>query len=161
MTTTTSAAPTDLALHLAVRLARRHAADEHLWRPRLDFDPDRRFYTRLLASAEHEVWLLTWLPGQSTGWHDHGSSSGAFVVLQGALTEDTADGGVIRPVRRVHRPAGTHGFGPGYVHRVGNGGPDPAASLHVYSPRLTVMNRFVDINGHLEHVGTEREGGDW
>ena len=73
-----------------LRTALRLAADPSRWRPHVDFDPDRRYYRRLVADEHHEAWLLTWLPGQGTDWHDHGGSGGAFVVLQGALVEGTA-----------------------------------------------------------------------
>src|SRR5947209_5559422 len=67
-------------------LAARLAADEQLWRPHVQFRSPRH-YTRLLAGNGWEAWLLTWLPGQSTGLHDHGGSAGAFAVLEGALDE--------------------------------------------------------------------------
>ena len=38
---------------------------------------------------DYEAWLLTWLPGQSTGLHDHGGSAGAFTVLSGVVEEST------------------------------------------------------------------------
>lgn len=145
----------------AVRLARRLAADDALWRPHLDFDPAQRVTRRLLADDDHEAWLLTWLPGQGTGWHDHGGSGGAFVVLQGTLLEAVAPEHRVRALRRVHRRGGWQGFGAEHVHDVRNDGPDPAVSLHVYGPRLTVMRRFEEVSGVLHHVSTEREGADW
>ena len=59
-----------------------------------------------VADEHHEAWLLTWLPGQGTDWHDHGGSAGAFVVVQGALVEGTAVHGVVRGTRRIHRRGG-------------------------------------------------------
>ena len=86
-----------------LRTALRLAADPSRWRSHVDFDPDRRYYRRLVADEHHEAWLLTWLPGQGTDWHDHGGSGGAFVVLQGALVEGTAVHGVVRGTRHIHR----------------------------------------------------------
>jgi hypothetical membrane protein len=37
--------------------------------------------------AGHEVWVISWLPGQATGFHDHGGSAGAFAVVWGTLME--------------------------------------------------------------------------
>ena len=70
--------------------ARRLARQRTLWQGLVDFDPITRYYARLLADHDHEAWLLTWLPGQGTPWHDHGGSAGSFVVLQGVLTEEVA-----------------------------------------------------------------------
>jgi predicted metal-dependent enzyme (double-stranded beta helix superfamily) len=129
--------------------ARRLAADDSLWRPHLDFDPVSRYYRRLLATGDHEAWLLTWLPGQGTPWHDHGGSAGAFVVLQGALVERTARHGLVRGPRRIHGRGATHAFGPEYLHRVTNEGTDPAVSLHVYAPRLASMTDYEEHDGVL------------
>ncbi|KRE62451.1 cysteine dioxygenase family protein [Nostocoides sp. Soil756] len=134
--------------------ARRLAADDALWRPHLDFDPVSRYYRRLLADGAHEAWLLTWLPGQGTPWHDHGGSAGAFVVLQGVLVERTARHGLVRGIRRIHTRGASHAFGPEYVHRVTNEGPDPAVSLHVYAPRLASMTDYDEHDGILEAVAT-------
>jgi len=60
-----------------------------LWWPHVRYKRSARFYTRVSAGDTFEAWLLTWLPGQSTGLHDHGGSSGAFVVVKGVLTETT------------------------------------------------------------------------
>ena len=144
-----------------LRTALRLAADPSRWRPYLDFDPERRFYRRLVADDHVEAWLLTWLPGQGTEWHDHGGSEGAFVVLQGSLVEGTALHGVVRGPRHVHRRGVAHAFGPDHVHRVTNEGPDPAASLHVYSPRLEVQHDYVSDDGILRLVATRREGEHW
>ena len=141
--------------------ALRLAADPSRWRPHLDFDPDRRYYRRLVADEHHEAWLLTWLPGQGTDWHDHGGSGGAFVVLQGSLVEATAVHGVVRGTRRIHARGVAHGFGPDYVHRVTNEGSDPAVSLHVYAPRLLVQHDYVAEDGILRPVATRRAGDDW
>jgi TolB-like protein len=35
----------------------------------------------------HDIWAISWLLGQSTGFHDHGESAGAFVVATGLLEE--------------------------------------------------------------------------
>jgi hypothetical protein len=74
--------------HLA--LAERYAAAPDQWPVAPRFNPGRRWYHRIAQAADHEVWLLTWLPGQCTDLHDHGGSAGAFHVLSGSLTEDTA-----------------------------------------------------------------------
>ena len=51
------------------------------WHPTVRFDPARRWFAQLELTTDLEVWLLSWLPGQGTGFHDHGAAVGAFTVL--------------------------------------------------------------------------------
>ncbi|MCF6524010.1 cysteine dioxygenase family protein [Streptomyces sp. JJ36] len=114
-------------------LARTIAADRASWAPLVQYDPTTRWYHRLRTGPGYEVWLLSWLPGQGTGRHDHGPSSGVLTVLEGALTEHTAR------ATRVLRPGAQRVFAPGSVHEAVNDGLEPAVSLHVYFPGLTAM----------------------
>jgi mannose-6-phosphate isomerase-like protein (cupin superfamily) len=115
-----------------------------------------------LAGAQ--IWLLSWLPGQGTDLHDHGSSAGAFAVARGTLTERVV-GGRAREV--VHQSTAdlTAGrvryFGPHHVHQVANSLAEPAVSLHVYAPALRWMNTYRVERGALVRTGTERAGVDW
>ncbi len=47
------------------------------------------------------------------------------------------------------------------MHQVLNGGAEAAVSVHVYTPRLTVMNTYRVDRGALQRTGTERAGVDW
>lgn len=77
------------------------------------------------------------MPGQSTGFHDHGPSSGAFVVATGVLEEHRPG----EPTLVI--PAGNcRAFGPDYAHDVRNGFVAPAITIHAYSPPLTEMNEY-------------------
>ncbi len=118
-------------------LARSLAAERETWRPLVRYDALTRWYERLLTGPGYEVWLLSWLPGQGSGRHDHGPSSGVTTVLAGELTEhgEGADG----PVTRRLAAGAQRVFGPGYVHEVVNDALEPAVSLHVYFPGLTQM----------------------
>ena len=52
-------------------------------------------------------------------------------------------------------------FGQHHVHQVSSTGTQAAVSVHVHTPRLTVMNTYrVDGRG-LVHTGTEEAGVDW
>jgi Cysteine dioxygenase type I len=79
------------------------AASEHEWPSLVRYDLDRRWYQRLTSDDDHEVWLLSWLPGQRTGFHDHGESAGAFTVARGALRERTGPGRRPGPSAAVSR----------------------------------------------------------
>lgn len=147
------------------RISRQLAGQADVWRPLLHVDPDRRWYTRLLTGDGWEAWLLTWLPGQGTDLHDHGGSSGAFTVLSGELQELTPAPTAAAPTqllaRRLRAPQ-VRGFGPSHVHQVIGVGDTAAASLHVYGPALTVMNRYtLDAERGPVIEVTERAGQDW
>jgi hypothetical protein len=47
------------------------------------------------------------------------------------------------------------------VHQVTNTHPDPAVSVHVYTPGLSVMNTYRLEADDLVRTGTERAGVDW
>ncbi|MFJ6855474.1 cysteine dioxygenase [Streptomyces sp. NPDC091271] len=114
-------------------LARSIAADRARWAPLVRYDTATRWYHRLQTGPGYEVWLLSWVPGQGSGRHDHGLSSGVLTVLEGELTEHTARGAqaLDAGAQRV--------FAPGYVHEVVNDSLEPAVSLHIYFPGLTDM----------------------
>jgi rhodanese-related sulfurtransferase len=117
-------------------IVERFASQPNEWMGRVRLRADRRWYERLYHGPDHDVWVLSWLPGQSTGFHDHGGSSGAFVVASGLLEEQ-------RPGERASSVgAGTRAFGPDYTHDVRNVSLAPAISIHAYSPPLTEMNEF-------------------
>ncbi|MGW1184739.1 cysteine dioxygenase [Streptomyces drozdowiczii] len=116
-----------------VGLARTIAADRDLWAPLVQYDATSRWYHRLRQGPGYEVWLLSWVPGQGSGLHDHGPSSGVLTVLDGELTERTDRG------KRTLGAGAQRVFAPGYLHEVVNDSLEPAVSLHVYYPGLTDM----------------------
>ncbi|KAA9152980.1 cupin domain-containing protein [Amycolatopsis acidicola] len=133
-----------------VRVALEYAAERERWRHLLRYDPDERFSALVTETAEEEVWLMGWLPGQHTDLHDHAQSTGAFTVVTGALSETVArraPGG--RAVTELHALSAGQSrvFGPGYVHQVRNEGPDPAVSIHVYRSGGRAMRAY-----HLDPV---------
>ncbi|TQE16372.1 cupin domain-containing protein [Streptomyces ipomoeae] len=114
-------------------LARSIAEDRAQWEHLVEYDATTRWYHRLRTGPGYEVWLLSWVPGQGTGLHDHGESSGVLTVLEGTLTEHTDRG------TRVLDAGAQRVFAPGYAHEVVNDTLEPAISLHVYYPGLTDM----------------------
>ncbi|MFG2019098.1 cysteine dioxygenase [Actinomadura geliboluensis] len=156
MTTSTSA-PAAGALVTEGALAATAAAlaeNSAEWLARVRFDPQGRWYERLHRDGDREIWLISWLPGQSTGLHDHGGSRGAFAVALGALEE--RDPGAVRTVA----PGEVRAFGPEYVHEVRNTSAAPAISVHAYSPPLSAMNRYDLVGGRPVLRDTE-EAGRW
>ncbi|MDW5264658.1 MULTISPECIES: rhodanese-like domain-containing protein [Acidobacteriaceae] len=112
-------------------------ASSDQWTDRVRLRTKHRWYERLYHGPDHDIWVISWLPGQSTGFHDHGESSGAFIVATGVLEEH-------RPGEHpfVIPPGQPRAFGPDYAHDVRNVSLAPAVSIHAYSPPLTDMNEY-------------------
>jgi predicted metal-dependent enzyme (double-stranded beta helix superfamily) len=140
---------------------RRLTATPAEWVARVRLDPEGRWYERIAVSDCYEVWLISWLPGQSTGFHDHGSSAGAFGVVWGALDECVVPrSGTEALVTRVNAGE-VRAFGRRYVHDVRNSAVGSVAvSVHAYSPPLSTMTRYDLTPGGLAVAGTEGAG-DW
>ena len=126
---------------VAVRLA----ASPANWLARVRLNPAGRWYERIHLDASHEVWVISWLPGQATGFHDHGGSAGAFAVVWGTLMERRVVGGALSG-QVLAKPVGAGGsraFGPRYIHDVRNTAASVVAvSVHAYSPPLPRMTRY-------------------
>jgi len=140
------------------------------WVTRVRLDPEGRWYEQIRVNDSCELWLISWLPGQSTGFHDHGGANGAFGVVWGELDEHmVARGGAVSDgsagvpgsaVRVV--PAGqVRSFGAHHVHDVRNSAADSVAvSVHAYSPPLSAMTRYDLTPTGLVPVRTEGAD-DW
>jgi rhodanese-related sulfurtransferase/mannose-6-phosphate isomerase-like protein (cupin superfamily) len=107
------------------------------WLDRVRLRVEHRWYERLHHDSDYDIWVISWMPGQSTGFHDHGESAGAFVVTTGILEEKRPGEEAV-----VIHPGTVRAFGPDYLHDVRNVSHGPAVSIHVYSPPLTEMNEY-------------------
>ena len=112
------------------------------------FPTDSRWFTRLHADDDLDVWLISWVPGHATELHDHAGSLGALTVLSGALHEYrwAAD-----HLRRRRLDAGDQaGFPLGWVHDVSAapGSSPETLSVHAYSPPLTAMSYYEVYDRH-------------
>ena len=136
-------------------------ADQERWSQLVRFTEPQRWYQRLELADDYEIWLLSWLPGQHTGFHDHGEAVGAFAVASGRLAERTVAAGG-RQARSRSVSAGTvRSFGSEHVHDVYNTSAQPAVSVHAYSPPLTAMRKFELTADGLVQVATRKAGRDW
>ncbi len=120
-----------------------------LWEPLLVVDAHRRRYRLLYEDERTEIWVLCWMPGQSTGFHDHDRSDVGIAIARGMIIE-----------RQLRLPTGATALelqpgdtrqGPaGYIHSVAHGAGAPAVSIHCYSPPLMKVGQYrVDPEGVL------------
>jgi predicted metal-dependent enzyme (double-stranded beta helix superfamily) len=139
-------------------VVRRLAASPADWMGRVRLNPAGRWYERIHLDDSYEVWVISWLPGQSTGFHDHGGSAGAFTVVWGTLLERRVVGAAMTG-QVLAKPVGAGGarsFGPRYIHDVRNAAAAAVAvSVHAYSPPLPAMTRYDLTPGGLVRRGTE------
>lgn len=152
----TASRPTDRRQAARAALAEHLATHDPL--AHVDLSVPERTWARVGTGLGADVWLITWPAGSSTGWHDHGSASGAFVVLTGSLTEYVFTGVAT---------AGTLGasavreFDGSHIHDVVNHGTEPAVSLHAYAPGLAAMTRYELVRGRRQVTSVEQRGESW
>jgi predicted metal-dependent enzyme (double-stranded beta helix superfamily) len=130
------------------------------WVSRVRLDSEGRWYEQIHVDGCYEIWLISWLPEHSTGFHDHGEANGAFSVVWGTLDESVVPGrGTEVTVRPVTQGV-VRAFGPHYVHDVSNTTDSVAVSIHAYSPPLTAMTRYRLTGSGLVPATTETQA-DW
>ena len=132
------------------------------WVARVRLDPEGRWYEQIHMGDTYELWLISWLPGQSTGFHDHGGANGAFGVVWGQLDEHVVTRGAAVSSARPVTAGTVRSFGPHYVHDVRNAenAGSVAVSVHAYSPPLSAMTRYDLTAGGLVPLRTEGAD-DW
>jgi predicted metal-dependent enzyme (double-stranded beta helix superfamily) len=123
------------------RVVSQIAADPAAWRQLVNLDVDHRHYAQLWRDDHLDVWVISWMDGHDTGFHDHDLSNGAVAIVEGELVEERlAIGG---PPRRRSYGAGTSfAFDASHVHRMRQAGSGPAVSIHAYSPPLWRMGAY-------------------
>jgi predicted metal-dependent enzyme (double-stranded beta helix superfamily) len=114
---------------------------EDIWTPLATVDPERRRYELVYEDERMDAWVLSWMPGQGTGFHDHYISGVGIAVAAGGIREDLMVYG--GDDIELHLRAGdTRQGGPGYIHRVRHEVGEPAVTIHVYSPRLDWVGQY-------------------
>ncbi len=123
------------------RLVGRIARRPDLWQPLVVIDRDRRRYELLYEDDRVDIWVLSWMPGQRTGFHDHDRSDVALVCAQGELDEGSLS--IDAEAETVRMTPGVSRIGPaGYIHAVAHRAGEPAISIHAYSPPLVCVGQY-------------------
>jgi hypothetical protein len=120
-----------------------------LWEPLLLVDAKRRRYRLLFEDERTDIWVLCWMPGQSTGFHDHDVSDVGIALARGMVIERQLrlpTGATALELRPGHTRQGPAG----YIHSVAHGEGVPAVTIHCYSPPLMKVGQYrVDADGVL------------
>lgn len=122
-------------------VARSIAGRPEIWEPLARLDPARRCYELVYEDERMDAWVLSWMPGQGTGFHDHYISSVGLAVARGAVQEDQLVYGA-PPVERRLQAGDTRRGDATYIHRVTHAAGEPAVTVHVYSPRLDWVGQY-------------------
>jgi hypothetical protein len=130
-------------------LVSRIAADPRQWEPLVQFDTPERHFEQLWRDSYVDIWVISWVNGNDTGFHDHDISNGAVAVVEGEVVEErfTLGGS---PRRLVHRAGEVFDFDASHVHRMRQEADCPAVTIHAYSPPLWRMGTYaVSPDGEL------------
>lgn len=116
------------------------ARDRDQWEAHVRHDPDERQYALVHRDEHLEVYVVCWMDGHDTGFHDHDASAAAIAVVEGAIHEErlSLDG----PVGAVHEKGSLVDVPAEAIHRVRHAGHGPAVTLHAYSPPLTRVGTY-------------------
>jgi hypothetical protein len=118
-----------------------------VWQPLACADSEQRRYELVYEDERMDAWVLSWMPGQGTGFHDHYISSVGLAVAAGAIREDQMRYGM-PAIERHLRPGDSRSGNASYIHRVQHWEGEPAVTIHVYSPRLDWVGQYrVDDDG--------------
>jgi predicted metal-dependent enzyme (double-stranded beta helix superfamily) len=134
------------------QLARDLAADSDVWEPLTVVDEQRRRYRLLYEDERIDVWVLSWMPGQGTGFHDHDLSSVGLACARGEVVERQ----MLLPTGATSiamTPGSSRQGPPGYIHSIAHVGGEPAVTIHAYSPPLARVGQYrVDEHGILQRT---------
>jgi len=123
------------------QLAQEIVGRPELWEPLVRVDPEQRRYELIHEDESLDAWVLSWMPGQGTGFHDHYISSVGLCCARGVIREDLMVYGEGHGEAQLGSGDSRRG-GPGYIHRVRHALGEPAVTIHVYSPRLDWVGQY-------------------
>ncbi len=124
------------------RLVTAVAARGELFEDLVVDDPNDRWWMTLHEAENFDLRVLSWEHDQASDWHDHGGSSGAYVVTSGSLRERFRAGDHASVSERIVAAGQVASFDASHVHDVGYRSGSPAVSVHAYSPPLTGLTFY-------------------
>ena len=117
------------------------AAAPGSWRDLVRIDAANRRFEQLWRDGHVDIWVISWMSGHDTGFHDHDVSSGAVAVVAGEIVEErlVLSGGVLE---RRHATGDVFDFDASHVHRMRKDDDRPCVTIHAYSPPLWRMGAY-------------------
>lgn len=107
--------------------------------------PKSKLYVRskVYQDVLHDIYIITWPPGQSAPIHDHAAHGCWLRVLQGEIHE-TIYNNKFEPIREQQLQVGKIGFMHNDIglHSIDNTSDKIAVTLHVYSPPCYKANYY-------------------
>ncbi len=130
----------ELARHALRDALLRWAAREEAWSALVRHDHDERVHVLLHRDDDVEVYVVSWMDGHDTGFHDHDESAAAITVLAGTVSEERLSLGGAVEVTLAAGDSVT--IAREAIHRVRCTGGEPAVTLHAYSPPLQRVGTY-------------------
>lgn len=147
-----SLSETDLAQFVAEL-----AAMSDRWRHLVRHSEEARVYEQIWDAQDVNAWLICWSEEQDTGFHDHDDSAAAIAGIGGCVLEERLRLGAGAHTRRIW-PGTTVLVPPTAIHRVRHLGPEPAITIHAYSPPLRRTGAYrIGRDGGLERAAQSFE----
>jgi quercetin dioxygenase-like cupin family protein len=116
------------------------ASNPDAWRALTRHDQEERVYELLYRDDDVEIYLVCWMPGHDTGFHDHDDSAAAITVVDGAIVEERL--AITGAVKHTLSNGDTVTIAREAIHRVRHVGQSPATTLHAYSPPLQRVGTY-------------------
>ena len=131
----------DLERHELRDLVGQVGAVPEIWRGLVCDEASGRGFEQLWRGDHVDLWVITWLNGGDTGFHDHDVSRGAVAVVEGEIVEERLVlGGTPRRLR--HGAGASFDFDASHVHRMLHEREAASVSVHAYSPPLWRMGAY-------------------
>lgn len=122
-----------------------------LWSDYVVVSEESRDYRLLFENDFVEIWVCSWLSGQTARLHDHDLSEVGIAVVEGAIKERHLQPGRADPGHVLR--TGQQQEGPlGYIHQVEHFAGAPAVTIHSYSPPLVWLGLYSEADGQMRRL---------
>lgn len=129
----------------------RRIVESGVWRDYVTVCEEYRDYRLVYENDYVDIWVLSWMPGQETGFHDHDISEVGICTADGVIREHHLH--LTHPATDHLMEPGDTQEGPfGYIHRVQHESGEPAVSVHSYSPPLAWVGQYREEGDQLRRL---------